>query len=65
MDEEKEKEKKRKREKDIKSQKKPSVPMPVIPEKKDGVLKPGKFSSGVPGLRANLCDGRWMVDSGG
>ena len=41
VDEEEEKEKKRKREKDIKSQNKPSVPKPVIPEKKDGVLKPG------------------------
>ena len=52
MNEEEEKEKKRKREKDIKSEKKPSVPRPVIPEKKDGVLKPG-----------NLYDGR-MVHGG-
>ena len=50
MDEEEEKEKKRKREKDIKSQKKPSVPRPVIPEKKDGVLKPG---NSAPGFQAS------------
>ena len=47
MDEEEEKEKKRKREKDIKSQKKPSVPKPGIPEKKDGVLKPGNSAPGI------------------
>ena len=50
MDEEEEKEKKRKREKDIKSQKKPSVPRPVIPEKKDGVLKP---DNSAPGFQAS------------
>ena len=55
MDEEEEKEKKRKRQKDIKSQKKPSVPRPVIPKKKDGVLKPGNSASGFQAsVRASL-----------
>ena len=61
MDEEEEKEKKRKREKDIKSQKKPSVPRPVIPEKKDGVLKPGNSAPGFQASGPTCFDG-WVMD---
>ena len=60
------KKRKKERDKDIKSQKKPSVPKPVIPEKKDGVLKPG---NSAPGFQASgptcVTDGWWMVVDGG
>ena len=59
MDEEEEKEKKRKRHQ---KPKKPLLPRPVIPEKKDGVLKPGNSAPGFQASGPTCVTDGWMGD---